>query len=170
MPNNLKTFDSAGGFSVENTEMINELKDVKNVNSLEIKNSFYASDSSASHYILRGLNTSILSIDDVNTLIELPNTTINFVEAHIIGVNDSGAGHISLRLDAVVSVDSAGSKTAFSTMETIIEDSIPVNQTWNIEPFTGGAANRFSFQTTRIGTTENIKWIAYVKVVSIAWQ
>ena len=170
MAKNLENFDSVGGFSVSNTEMINELKDVKNVNSLELKNSFYSSDSSASHYIMRGLNTSILSVDNVNSLIELANNTINFVEAHVIGVNDSGAGHVSLKLDAVVSVDSAGAKTSFSTMETIIEDSIPTDQTWTIEPFIGGAANRFSFQTTRIGTTQNIKWIAYVKVVSIAWQ
>ena len=69
---NLKTLDSTGGFSVGKTTLVNELKDIKNVNSFEVKNSFY-SDSSTSHYILRGINTSILSIDDVNNSISYIN-------------------------------------------------------------------------------------------------
>ena len=54
-----KNFDSVGGFSVSDKTLINELYDVKNANSVEIKNSFY-SDSNTSNYILRGLNTAIL--------------------------------------------------------------------------------------------------------------
>jgi len=92
MASNLKTLDSVGGFSVGNTELINNNKDIKNANSLEVKN-----------------------------------------------------------------------------MTTIIKDSIPEGQTWTIEPFDTGSANRYSYSTVRAGTTTTIKWIVYVKVVSITW-
>lgn len=168
MANNLKTLDSVGGFSVENTVLISDTKDVKNVNTLEVKNSFY-SDSSTTHYIARGINSSILSIDDVASTITLGSDTINFIEASIIGVNDNGSGILSQKLETVIQVDTAGTLTELSTMTTVIKDSVPSGQTWTISPFVGGAANRFSYQTSRAGTTRTIKWSAYIKIVSIDW-
>jgi len=168
MASNLKTLDSLGGFSIGNTTLVNEKKDITNVNSLEVKNSFYQ-DSSTSHYILRGVNTSILSLDDVNSQIVLPGNTINFVTANIIGVNDTGGGHLSSKIESTVSVSSIGDVLTLSSMTTIIKDSIPEGQTWTIVPFDSGAAYRFSYSTVRAGTTTTIKWIVYVKVVSITW-
>jgi len=168
MATNLKTLDSLGGFSVGNTALVNEKKDIKNANSLEVKNSFYQ-DSSTSYYILRGLNTSILSLDDVGSQIILPSNTINFITANIVGVNNTGGGHISSKIESTVSVDPIGDVLTLSSMTTIIKDSIPEGQTWTIVPFDSGAANRFSYSTVRAGTTATIKWIVYVKVVSITW-
>jgi hypothetical protein len=168
MASNLKTLDSVGGFSVANTTLINDTKDIKNANSLEVRNSFYQ-DSATSYYILRGLNTSILSLDDVGSQIVLPSNTINFVTANIVAVNDTGGGHLSSKIESTVSVGSAGSVLELSSMTTIIKDSIPQGQTWTIEPFDGGAANRYSYSTVRAGTTTTIKWVVYVKVVSITW-
>lgn len=168
MPNQLKTLDSVGGFSVDKTVLVNETKDVKNINSFEIKNSFF-DDSSTSHYILRGINTSTLSLDDSNTIIELPSNTINFVESQIIAVNDNASGILSQKLETALSVDVAGQITELSGMTTVIRDGIPIGETWEIVPFTAGVANRFSYSTTRAGTIRTVKWVAYVKVVSIAW-
>jgi hypothetical protein len=168
MASNLKTLDSVGGFSVGNTELINNNKDIKNANSLEVKNSFYQ-DSSTSYYILRGLNTSILSLDDVGSQIVLPSNTLNFITANVIAVNDTGGGHLSSKIESSVSVSSTGSVLELSSMTTIIKDSIPEGQTWTIEPFDTGSANRYSYSTVRAGTTTTIKWIVYVKVVSITW-
>lgn len=168
MASNLKTLDSLGGFSVGNTTLVNETKDIKNANSLEVKNSFYA-DSSTSYYILRGLNTSILVLDDVGSQIILPSNTINFVTANIIAVNDTGGGHLSSKIESAVSVSSTGDVQQLSSMTTIIKDSIPSGQSWTISPFDSGSANRYSYSTVRAGTTTTIKWIVYVKVVSITW-
>ena len=168
MPEILKTYDSVGGFSVDKTTLVNELKDVKNVNTLEVKNSFY-SDSSTTHYILRGINTSVLSIDDVNNTIPVPSNTINFVETFIVGVNDNASGNICTKLDSVLKVANDGVVSELSTMTTIVKDDVPVGQTWTVNPFLGGAANTFSYNTSRAGTTRTIKWVAYVKVVSIDW-
>jgi hypothetical protein len=168
MATNLKTLDSVGGFSVGNTTLVNNTKDIKNANSLEVKNSFYQ-DSATSYYILRGLNTSILSLDDVGSQIILPSNTINFITASIVGVNDSGGGHLSSKIESAVSVGSAGDVQQLSSMTTIIKDSIPEGQTWTIVPFDSGAANRYSYSTVRAGTTTTIKWVVYVKVVSITW-
>ena len=169
MANTLKTLDSVGGFSINKDLLVDESKNLKNINSLEVKSSFFA-DSATSHYIMRGVNASVLSVDDVSSTIEIGSNTINFIEAHIIGVNDSGAASISKKIESAVYVDNAGQVTEMSSMETTIKDSIPNGQTWTVSPFTSGSANRFSYQTTRIGTTLTIKWVAYVKVVSIAWQ
>ena len=168
MPEILKTYDSVGGFSVDKTTLVNELKDVKNVNTLEVKNSFY-SDSSTTHYILRGINTSVLSIDDVNNTIPVPSNTINFVETFIVGVNDNASGNICTKLDSVLKVANDGVVSELSTMTTIVKDDVPEGQTWTVNPFLGGAANTFSYNTSRAGTTRTIKWVAYVKVVSIDW-
>ena len=168
MPEILKTYDSLGGFSVDRTTLINEKKDVTNVNSLEVKNSFY-SDSSTNHYILRGINTSVLSLDDVNSTIPVLNNTINFVETFIVGVNDNSSGNICTKLDTVFQVANDGVVSELSTMTTTVKDSIPIGQTWTVSPFVSGSANNFSYNTTRAGTTRTIKWVAYVKVVSIDW-
>lgn len=164
----LKTFDSVGGFSVDNTTLVNESKDVQNVNSLQVKNSFY-DDSNVTHYIMRGINTSILSVDDVNTAITLPSNTINFVEASIIGINDNGSATLNTKLESAIQVSINGTLTELSTMTTTIKDNIPLGQSWTINPFVGGAANQFAYTTTRSGTTRTVKWVAYVKVVSIEW-
>lgn len=168
MASNLKTLDSVGGFSVDKTTLVNETKDVLNVNSLEVKNSFY-SDSSTTHYIMRGVNSGILSVDDVATNIILPGSTINFIETSIVGVNDNASGVISTRLDSAIQVDAAGYLTELSTMTTTVKDSIPAGQEWTVNPFLGGAVFNFSYQTTKTGTSRTIKWVAYVKVVSIDW-
>lgn len=168
MPEILRTYDSLGGFSVDKTILINENKDVTNVNTLEVKNSFY-SDSSTTHYILRGINTSVLSTDDVNSSIPISSNTINFVETFIVGVNDNASGNICTKLDTILKVANDGVVSELSTMTTTIKDSIPDGQTWTINPFISGSANTFSYNTSRAGTTRTIKWIAYVKVVSIDW-
>ena len=168
MPEILRTYDSVGGFSIDKTTLINEKKDITNVNSFEVKNSFY-SDSSTKHYILRGINTSVLSTDDVNSTIPIPSNTINFVETFIVGVNDNASGNVCTKLDSVLKVANDGVVSELSTMTTTVKDDVPAGQTWTINPFIGGSNNTFSYNTTRAGTTRVIKWVAYVKVVSIDW-
>jgi hypothetical protein len=147
---NLKTYDSVGGFSVNNTTVVNELQDLKNVNSLEVKNNYFA-------------------VDDVGTQIILPSSTISFITAHIVGVNDSGGGSISKKIESAVTCSAAGDVQVLSSLETIIKDSVPTGETWSSTTFDGGAANRFSYSVTRAGTTQEISWVASVEVVSIAW-
>ena len=165
---NLKTFDSVGGFSVDNTTLVNDTKDVQNVNSLEIKNSFY-DDSKTSHYILRGINSAILSTDNVTSTIDLEANSLNFVEASIIGINDNGSVILSTKLESAVQVNLTGTVTELSTMTTTVHDNIPLGQEWTVTPFVGGANFKYSYATTRSGTTRTVKWVAYVKIVSIEW-
>lgn len=160
-----KNFNSVGGFSVSDKTLINELYDVKNANSVEIKNSFY-SDSNTSNYILRGLNTAILQLDNVGTQIPLQSSTVSFITGHILGVNPAGTV-FSGKLESTVYCNGSGATTVLSSMLTIIKDDIPSGETWDIEPF--GNTNQFSYTTTRAGTVENIKWAVSTQVVSIEW-
>ena len=59
MATELEKFDSTGGFSIDKTTVVDELRNAKDLNTLEINNSEFT-DSSTTHYILRGLNTAVL--------------------------------------------------------------------------------------------------------------
>lgn len=171
MAQELKTYDSVGGFSVSNTTLVNEKFDIKNANSLEVKNSFFG-DASSRHYILRGSTTTVLSLDDVNSQIPVNSDTINFVTAHIVGVNNLGTGYLSKKLESVVRVNTSGVVSEISNLETIIKDSVPSSEVWSTTLFDTGAANRFSYSVEKQGGTagQTIKWVAYVQVISITWS
>ena len=158
-------FDSTGGFSIDKTVIVDELRNAKDFNTLEVKNSFY-SDSKVTNYILRGINTAVLQLDDVGTQITLDSNTINFITGHIVAVNPQGTVY-SAKLETAVTVDVAGATTVLSSMRTVIKDDIPSGQTWSITPL--GSTNRFSYTTERAGTTNTIIWIVSTQVVSIAW-
>lgn len=158
-------FDSTGGFSIDKTVIVDELRNAKDINTLEIKNRYY-NDSKISNYILRGLNTAVLELDGIGTQIIIDSNTINFITGHSIAVNPQGVVY-SAKLESVVSCDASGQVTILSTMRTVIKDDIPAGQTWGIEPL--GATNRFSYTTSRAGTTNIIKWAVATQVISIEW-
>ena len=165
MTTNLKEFESLGGFSVGDVSIVDKDKNAKDFNTLEIKNSFHP-DSNVVRYILRGLNTSTLELDNVGTSITLPSNTMNFITGHYIGVNPSGVVY-SGKLESSVYTASDGATTVLSSMETVIKHDVPVSESWTIEPFT--ATNRFSYSTVRSGTVQTIKWAVSTEVISIAW-
>ena len=89
MATNLSNFDSLGGFSVGETTHIDEGHNAMSLNTIEMKNLFYG-DSKTTNYILRGLNTSTLQLDNVGTQITIESNTVNFITGHFLGVNPSG--------------------------------------------------------------------------------
>ena len=159
-------FDSTGGFSIDKTVIVDELRNAKDLNTLEIRNSFY-SDSKITNYILRGLNTSVLSLDDIGSQIVIDNSTINFITGHIIAVNPLATVY-SAKLETTMTCDNVGATTVLSSLRTVIKDDIPLGQSWSIDPL--GSTNRFSYTTTRAGTTNTIKWLVSTQVISILWQ
>ena len=165
MATELEKFDSTGGFSIDKTTVVDELRNGKDFNSLEIKNSNFT-DSSTTNYILRGLNTSTLDLDGLGTKIPIENNTLNFVTGNIIAVNDSGTVY-AVKFETAVSCDGAGNVNIMSSFQTVIKDDIPSGETWSIEP-TGGT-NVFSYNTVRAGTTATIKWVSSTEIISIAW-
>ena len=166
MASNLKQFDSLGGFSVDETVIVDQDRNAKDLNSLELKNSFY-SDSKKTHYILRGSNTATLELDNVGTTIPLESGTMNFITGHFIGVNPTGVVY-SGKIESAVNCNSSGLTTVLSSMLTIIKHDVPTGESWNIDTFT--ATNRFSYSTVRTGTTQLIKWAVSTEVISIAWS
>lgn len=170
MAQQLKTFDSLGGFSVQNTTLITDKKDLTNINTLQVKNSVFG-DATSTSYILRGSTTAVLALDNTGTQITLPSNTINFITAHIVGVNNTGAGHLSEKIESVVSVASNGTVQELSNLITIVKDSVPTGEVWNVELFDSGAANRFSYSVSKSGgsPSQTVKWLGHVQVVSITW-
>ena len=165
MASTKEKFDSSGGFSIDKTIHIDELHDAKNFNTLELKNSFYT-DSRVKTVILRGLNTSVLSLDDIGSQSVIENNTLNFITGRAIAVNEQGTVY-SAKIESVVSCDAIGATNVLSSMRTVIKDDIPTGQSWTISPL--GSTNRFSYTTVRAGTTNNIKWVVSAEIVSIAW-
>ena len=162
---NLKEFESLGGFSIGDVSIVDKDRNAKDFNTLEIKNSFHT-DSNIVRYILRGLNTATLELDNVGTSITLPSNTMNFITGHYIAVNPSGVVY-SGKLESSVYTAGDGATTVLSSMETVIKHDVPVSESWTIEPFT--ATNRFSYSTVRSGTVQTIKWAVSTEVISIAW-
>ena len=68
---NLKNLDSTGGFSIGDSTIVDSDSNIKNVNTLEVRNTHYT-DSHSQHFILRGLNTATLSLDTSSTTIFIP--------------------------------------------------------------------------------------------------
>lgn len=165
MATTIENFDSVGGFSVDKTTLIDELRNGKDFNTFELKNSSY-SDSASVQYILRGINTAVLQLDVNGTLISISNNTINFITGNIIAVNPLGQVY-NAKLESTLFCNASGATSLLSTLTTVIKDDVPNGQTWNIVPL--GGTNTFSFNTTRAGTTNTIKWIAQTQVISIDW-
>jgi len=166
---NKQKFNSVGGFAVNETTIVNELRDIQNINTLEIKNSNFI-DGSKKDYIVRGSNVSILSLDNSSTLISLPSNTINFITGYVVGVNASGGGHLSAKIESTASCGGAGDVQVLSELITTIKDSVPSGETWSITSYDSGAANKFSYSVSRSGTVVAVKWIGYVQVISVLWS
>ena len=165
MASNLRKFDSLGGFSVAELIHVDDKHNAKEFNSIEMKNSFHL-DSKTTNYILRGLNTSTLQLDDVGTSITIDSNTMNFITGHFIGVNPTGVVYTG-KIESAVYCSGVGAVSELSNMLTIIKHDVPVSETWSIESFT--ATNRFSYSTVRSGTVQTIKWAVSTEVISIAW-
>ena len=150
---------------IDQVSIVDKDRNAKDLNTLEIKNSFY-SDSNTTQYILRGINTATLQLDDVGTTIPLENSTINFITGHFLAVNPSGVVYTG-KIESSVLCGSAGNTTVQSSMLTIIKHDVPTGEAWEIDTFS--AANRFSYNVVRTGTTQTIKWVVSTQVVSIAW-
>jgi hypothetical protein len=166
MATNLNKFESLGGFSVDETIHIDEEHNAMSLNSIEMKNQFYT-DSKTTNYILRGVNTATLQLDNVGTQITIDSNTVNFVTGHFLGVNPSGVVFTG-KIESAVYCNAVGATSVLSSLLTIIKDDIPVSESWTIVPFT--ATNRFSYSTVRTGTVQTIKWAVSTEVISIAWS
>ena len=165
MATNLKNFDSLGGFSVGETTHIDENHNAMSLNTIEMKNLNFT-DRKTVNYILRGLNTATLQLDNVGTQITIESNTVNFITGHFLGVNPSGVVFTG-KIESAVYCDAVGATQVLSSMLTIIKDDIPTAESWTIEPTT--ATNRFSYATIRTGTVQTIKWAVSTEVISIAW-
>lgn len=158
--------DSVGGFSIDKTVVVDEDRNGKDFNTLEIRNRHF-SDSKIHTFILRGTNTAVLGLDDVGTQITISPNTVNFITGNILGVNPQGVVYTS-KIESTVHANAAGVVTCLSSMTTVIKDDVPTGQTWSIVPI--GSLNRFSYSTTRAGTTNVIKWVVCTQVIAIEWQ
>ena len=166
MATNLKKFESLGGFSVDETVHIDEEHNAMSLNTIEMKNQFY-SDSKTTNYILRGVNTATLQLDNVGTQITIDSNTVNFITGHFLGVNPSGVVFTG-KIESAVYCNAVGATSVLSSLLTIIKDDIPVSESWTVVPFT--ATNRFRYSTVRTGTVQTIKWAVSTEVISIAWS
>jgi hypothetical protein len=163
-----KTFSSVGGFAVNESTIIDDLRNITSANTIELKNSNF-SDASRKEYIMRGSNTSILSLDAGNTYITLPSSTINFITSRVIGVNASGTAYLSKKIESIVTVTAAGDVQSISYLTTTLSDTVPSGQTWTIAEYDSGVNNVYSFSVSRSGTSDTVKWLANVDVTSILW-
>lgn len=165
---NKKPIHSEGGFAVSSTTVINDTRDAYNINTLEIQNSNF-SESSRKSYILKGISSTTLTLDGASATVPLSNNTINFITTWIVGVNPTGVGHYSTKIESVMTCSSTGVISLVSSLETILKDSVPSGQTWSATINGSATNNRYEINTVRTGTTDAIRWFAHVDVVKVLW-
>lgn len=163
-----KTFNSEGGFGVKQTTIITDEFNIRNVNSFELKNVDY-SDIKKTDVILKGTNTAILSSkSNSNTYLILPNNTINFITANIVGVGPLLVGVYSVKIETTVQCSTTGDVSTLSTQRSVNRDDVPAGQSWSIVNYDSGNINQFSFSATASGATGVVKWICYAQVISVS--
>ena len=99
----------------------------------------------------------------------MPDNTVSFITGKVVAANEIGNAFYNAKIETCVNTNNVGNSTIQGSMVTVIKDTIPLGQTWAIEPFIGGGANKFSFATTRAGTTLAIRWLVYTEVINIEW-
>lgn len=165
---NLKTFESLGGLSVDQTSVVDFERNLRNVNTLEVKNNNF-NNARTTNYVLTGTDTIILSLNTTAEPITLRQNSLNFVNTYIAAVNQTGAGFLTIKQESAITCNSTGTVQQLSTMETIVKDSVPSGESWSVVPYTSGAPYRFSYSASKTGVGPIVKWFAYVQVVSVDW-
>lgn len=171
---NTEIFRSEGGFGVNSKTIVSSSYDIKNVNSLELKNSNYT-NCSRTDYILRSVTsaaapTAVLSLLSSSvTPVSLQTSSVNFVTSQLIGTNSNGSGFYGIKLENIVTVDALGDVVAVSFLRTILKDSIPSGEGWTVSTYDNGSANQFSYVVNQGTATGNILWTAHMQVVTADW-
>ena len=78
MATTIQSVNSEGGFGVNQTRLVTDTLDLTNINSFELKNSNF-SDVNKKEYILRGLNTSVLTVDGISPIQLQKRAEINLI-------------------------------------------------------------------------------------------
>lgn len=163
-----KTFNSEYGFGVSETPVVDESRNIVNINTITVQNEHFT-NAKKNCYITSGTNNTILTVDGI-VVPTLSNNSVNFITTKLIGVNADGTGHYVVNFEVNASVDGSGNVSLLSELKTIIKDSIPSGQTWTASSYGSGGANEYSYSVSRGGTTDTVTWTAYSEVVSIDWS
>lgn len=165
---NTKTFNSLGGFSVGDKTIVTDSFDVSNVNSLELKNTYFSNDAFKKDYILKGSGTSVLSINSSNDYVDIAPNTISFVTATIVGVNETGSGYYATKIETILSSNVSGDISIVNNLSTILKDSVDLSESWSVSPYVP-SNQKFSYNTFVSGSSVAVKWICHLQVVNVSW-
>lgn len=77
-------------------------------------------------------------------------------------------GNYAKKIESCVSCNSVGDVQILSSLTTVIKETIPSGQSWDIVPYDQGDVNRFSYSTSKAGGVSVVKWIACVEVITVS--
>jgi len=165
---------SEGGFGVNSKVIISDEYDIKNANTLEVKNSEFVNCHRKDSILRLQTNPStpagILSLNaSSSTPLILESGSINFITSHIIGTNSNGSGFYSAKSEVTATVDAIGGVTVVSELLTILKDSIPSGEGWTVNYYDIGSAGQFSYSVNQGSASSNILWTAHVQTITADW-
>jgi hypothetical protein len=174
MPLNTDIFRSEGGFGVGSKTIVSDQFDIKNANSLEVKNSEFA-NCSRTDFVLRAI-TSAASPSQITSkllsstsTIVLPNGSVNFITSHIVGTNSNGSGYYAVKIENIVAVDAIGGVDTVGSLITTLKDSIPSGEGWTVSVYDTGNAGQYSYTVNQGVAPGNITWVAHAQVITVDW-
>tara|TARA_Y100000004_G_scaffold196534_1_gene266820 strand:- start:804 stop:1328 length:525 start_codon:yes stop_codon:yes gene_type:complete len=171
---NTDIFRSEGGFGVGSKTIVSDEFDIKNANSLEVKNSQFQ-NCSRTDFVLKTVTnaatpTKILSkLSASVSPIVLPNGSVNFITSHVVGTNTNGSGYYAVKFENIVAVDAIGGVDTVGSLVTVVKDSIPSGEGWSVTVYDSGNAGEFSFTANQGVAPGDITWAAHSQVITVDW-
>ena len=174
----IKNFSSIGGYAVDDTEVLNTSRALKNISQMHMVSDHFT-DANKDIFILKrqtdaANNTQQLSLDGTTPLAgntpPLANDSVAFASGTIFGQETTTNIYVyAVKFDLVITTSSTGTPTVASERKIIVRNNPPGQETWNVVPaaITIGGSPFFTFQVSSVTTSSTVKWVGNLELTVV---
>ena len=174
----IKNFSSIGGYAVDDTEVLNTSRALKNISQMHMVSDHFT-DANKDIFILKrqtdaANNTQQLSLDGTTPLATntppLANDSVAFASGTIFGQETTTNIYVyAAKFDLVITTTAGGLPTIASTTEVVIRNNPPGQETWSVVPtaIQIGGAPFFTFQVSTVTNSSTVKWVGNLELTVV---
>ena len=174
----IKNFSSIGGYAVDDTEVLNTSRALKNISQMHMVSDHFT-DANKDIFILKrqtdaANNTQQLSLDGTTPLISntppLQSDSVAFASGTVFGQETTTNIYVyAAKFDLVITTTAGGVPTVSAERKIIVRNNPPGQETWNVVPFPLqiGGAPFFTFQVSSVTTSSTVKWVGNLELTVV---
>ena len=174
----VKNFSSIGGYAVDDTEVLNTSRALKNISQMHMVSDHFT-DANKDIFILKrqtdaANNTMQLSLDGTTPLATntppLANDSVAFASGTIFGQEAANNTYVyAVKFDLVITTTVGGLPTVASERKIIVRNNPPGQETWNVVPsaIQIGGLPFFTFQVSSVTTSSTVKWVGNLELTVV---